>query len=271
MSASKREIRSGLDGCEVEIFKLVKEEATSEQWREWLRAPLEHAAAKGNLDLFTRLMDAGAGVEPDWRGCDGRTLLGAAVCSDSGKVVRAVLEAGATVDIDTLFGDKHESALHVAAARGAEEASKALMVAGADPNLGDFDGDSPLHVAAESGHHHVVGKLLLRGAHVDARNDFRHTPLHLAAYEGHTLCISELLLGGADKDVVDGTYQTPLCGAAAHNHLRAVEKLLAAGAHRGCHANNDCSPLGAAATRGHATITTAMLSAHCWKPVLKLT
>ncbi|CAN0311465.1 unnamed protein product, partial [Ectocarpus sp. 4 AP-2014] len=133
------------------------------------------------------------------------------------------------------------------------------MVAGADPNLGDFDGDSPLHVAAESGHHRLVGKLLLRGARVDARNDFRHTPLHLAAYEGHTLCISELLLGGADKDVVDGTYQTPLWGAVAHNHLRAVEKLLAAGAHRGCHANNDCSPLGAAATRGHATIVKAFL------------
>ncbi|CAN0541921.1 unnamed protein product, partial [Ectocarpus sp. 12 AP-2014] len=62
MSASKREEedRSRVDGFEIEIFKLVQREATSDQWKEWLRAPLEHAAAKGSSDLFTRLMDAGA-------------------------------------------------------------------------------------------------------------------------------------------------------------------------------------------------------------------
>ncbi|CAN0509742.1 unnamed protein product, partial [Ectocarpus sp. 12 AP-2014] len=62
MSVSKREAedRSRVDGFEIEIFKLVQREATSEQWKEWLRTPLEHAAAEGNLDLFTRLMNAGA-------------------------------------------------------------------------------------------------------------------------------------------------------------------------------------------------------------------
>ncbi|CAN0509998.1 unnamed protein product [Ectocarpus sp. 12 AP-2014] len=69
--------RSRLDGFEICIFKLVQEEVTSHQWKQWLRVPLEHAAARGNLDLFTRLMDAGASGEPGWRGCNGRTLLGA--------------------------------------------------------------------------------------------------------------------------------------------------------------------------------------------------
>ncbi|CAN0446497.1 unnamed protein product, partial [Ectocarpus fasciculatus] len=41
MSASKRKgDRSRLDGFEIEIFKLVQREATSEQWKQWLRAPL---------------------------------------------------------------------------------------------------------------------------------------------------------------------------------------------------------------------------------------
>ncbi|CAM9471104.1 unnamed protein product, partial [Ectocarpus fasciculatus] len=49
MPASQGEDRSRLYGFELEIFKLVRKKATSEQWREWLRAPLEHAAAEGNM------------------------------------------------------------------------------------------------------------------------------------------------------------------------------------------------------------------------------
>lgn len=38
--ATKGEDRTRLDGFELEVFKLVREHATSAQWREWLRAPL---------------------------------------------------------------------------------------------------------------------------------------------------------------------------------------------------------------------------------------
>ncbi|CAM9760384.1 unnamed protein product [Ectocarpus sp. 12 AP-2014] len=261
MSASKREgDRSCVDGFEIEIFKLVKEGATPEQWKEWLRTPLEHAAASGNLDLFTRLMDAGADGEAGWRGCDGRTLLGAAACgNNSDKMVRALLEAGARSDVNVLFGAKCESALHVAAARGTEKTSTALMIAGADPNLRDREGSSPLHRAAEAGHDGVVGSLLLKGAQVDAQTHVGRTPLHLAASEDHTLCISELLLGGAEKDVVDGNGETPLFTAAANNHRGGVEKLLAAGANGGIRANNDYSPLEIAASSGDATIVKVFL------------
>ncbi|CAN0210536.1 unnamed protein product, partial [Ectocarpus sp. 12 AP-2014] len=41
--------RSPVHGLECEIFKLVAHSATREQWAEWLRVPLEHAAARGNL------------------------------------------------------------------------------------------------------------------------------------------------------------------------------------------------------------------------------
>ncbi|CAN0245586.1 unnamed protein product [Ectocarpus sp. 4 AP-2014] len=255
---------------ETEIFKLVKDEATSKQWKQWLRTPLEHAAAKGNLDLFTRLIDAGAGGEPGWQGwghCCERTLLGAAAFGNKSDVmVQALLEAGETKYVNTRFGATRESALHVTVARGAEDASKALVTAGADPNLGNVDGDSPLHLAAEAGHHRVIGILLLRkGAQAaDPRNSFLETPLHLAAAMGHTLCISELLMGGADKDVDDGKGETPLFKAAANNHLGAIQELLAAGADQGILTMNYRSPLQAAASRDLSMIT-AMLSVHSWK------
>ncbi|CAM9641031.1 unnamed protein product, partial [Ectocarpus fasciculatus] len=60
------------------------------------------------------------------------------------------------------------SALHIVAARGAEESCRALMIAGADPNLRDWEDRNPLHHAAEAGHHRVIGSLLLKGSDVDA-------------------------------------------------------------------------------------------------------
>ncbi|CAN0387269.1 unnamed protein product [Ectocarpus fasciculatus] len=262
MSASKREEedRKHVDGFEIEIFKLVQREATSEQWKEWLRAPLEHAAAEGNLDLFTRLMDAGANGQAGWRGCHGRTLLGAAACGGSEKMVRTLLNAGATGDVNVRFGAKRESALHVAAARGAEDSCRALMIAGADPDLRDRTNRSPLHLAAGAGHHRVVGSLLLNRADVDAKMADQKTPLHLAASEGQALCISELLLGGAYKDVVDRFGATPLFKAAKNNHLEAVEELVAAGANYGLRINNNSlSPLDIAAHAGHAEVVKVML------------
>ncbi|CAN0415791.1 unnamed protein product, partial [Ectocarpus fasciculatus] len=93
-------------------------------------------------------MDAGANGEAGWRGCHGRTLLGAAAFGKSDQMVRALLEAGAKDDVHVLFGGKRESALHVAAARGVEDSCRALMIAGADPNLRDRKQRSPLHLAA---------------------------------------------------------------------------------------------------------------------------
>ncbi|CAN0504477.1 unnamed protein product [Ectocarpus sp. 12 AP-2014] len=112
--------------------------------------------------------------------------------SESQKKVRALLEAGATDDVNVVFGPEDESALHVAGAWGAEEASKALMVAGADPEMSDRRGYRSLHLAAEAGHDRVISLLLLKGAQADAKTYSGDAPLHLAALGGHALCISEL-------------------------------------------------------------------------------
>lgn len=210
-AADSNDDRSRLDGCEIELFQLVKKGATPRQWREWLRAPLEHAAADGNLDLFTRLMDAGADGSAGWRGCHGRTLLGAAARGKKERIVSALLEAGAKPDISVTFGDcgVRVAALHVAAAQGAESVAKVLMSAGADPNQLDGYNYTPLHLAAEGKDHSLVAKLLLREALPNARTTSLDTPLHLSVTKNCgqetekdgccARCVSHLLAHGADQ------------------------------------------------------------------------
>lgn len=191
MSGVKARDRSRLDGCEIELFQLVKKAASPEQWKEWLRVPLEHAAADGNVDLFTRLMDAGADSSAGWRGCGGRTLLGAAARGKDVTVVSALLEAGAKPDVDVLFQEhaphqlpRKSAPLHVAAYQGTELASKALLLAGANPNLRDDYEQTPLHRAASSeewGSVRVLRALLNHGCKVNVRDDEGLTALHLAA------------------------------------------------------------------------------------------
>ncbi|CAN0434075.1 unnamed protein product [Ectocarpus sp. 12 AP-2014] len=119
------------------------------------------------MDLFTRLMDAGADGRAGWRGYRGRTLLGAAAYGKNEEMVQRLLKAGATEDVNVRFGDRFELALHVAAGRDAQHVSGTLLIAGADPNLLDGIGRSPLHVAAEEGHHRVLRLLLLKGAELN--------------------------------------------------------------------------------------------------------
>eukprot|EP00903_Cladosiphon_okamuranus_P008638 g8282.t1 len=268
MPAYRCQDRTRLDGLEAEIFKLVGEHATSEQWSKWLRAPLELAIAKGDIDVFTRLMDAGADCGASSRGCHGRTLLGAAAHSKNTEVVEAVLRAGATsiVDVNATFGLKQETALHVAAMRGAERVSDVLILAGADPCALDKDKQNPLHVAAEAGHDGVVGVLLQAGADPTARSKpEKRTPLHVAAAAGHAMCVSKLISFGVDKDSRDVHSETPLHLAAHHNRLAAVEELLAAGASHQLRVNSLDPPrfnaLDLAAQSGHVDVVRALLRA----------
>ena len=266
MSYSKREgDRTRLDGFEIDIFKLVLDGATSEQWKEWLRVPLEHAAADGDMDLFTRLMDAGADSSAGWRGCYGRTLLGAAAHGKNEKMVQCLLKAGAKAEVNVLFNEEEEesgptSALHVAAKQGADGVSRALMVAGANPNQRGADNQTPLHLAAKEGHHVVVDNLILKGANIEAKTDyFESTALHIAAENGEVLCVSALLLGGANKESLDLFEKTPLLCAAKRGHLKVADELMAAGADVGIRDSYNFSALDEATSHGHVEVVKSIL------------
>ncbi|CAM9503807.1 unnamed protein product [Pylaiella littoralis] len=94
-------------------------------------------------------------------------------------------------DLNVKFGAKSESALHVAAAQGAE--AVATVLAGADPNLRDGGERSPLHVAAAAGHHVIMEKLLLSRVIPDPKiRDDEQTPPSRCEGRPCALCVESL-------------------------------------------------------------------------------
>lgn len=145
-------------------------------------------------------------------------------------------------------------------AQGAEASSMALLLAGADPTIGDWKNQTPLHLAAQAGQQSIVSMLLLRGVDPDAKTHFtQFTALHLAAEEGHAPCVSKLLLGGAEKDSRCGANETPLHRAAYLNHRSAAEVLLKAHASVNVRSFGGQSVVDIAAKRGHVGLLRQLL------------
>ena len=72
-----------------------------------------------------------------------------------------------------------------AAIRGDEAVVRALIEAGADVNLARGIGATPLYIAAHNGQEAVVRALIELGADVNQASDDGTTPLCVAALEGH--------------------------------------------------------------------------------------
>ncbi|CAM9285786.1 unnamed protein product [Ectocarpus sp. 4 AP-2014] len=242
-----------------EVVGLVIDNATPRQWADWLRAPIEHAAANGNFELVTALLKAGGTGTPGLRGCRGRTLLDAAAEGGNEQVVSAILRAGATPDLCARSGSKRRSALHRAALHGHEAAARVLMMGGA--NVGSLDADKrgPLALAVRGGHEHLVCSLLLGGACPSAKDKKGDAPLHLAAWRGRAGIASALLLKGGDKNALDSLGRSPLIVAAEHGARGTTDALLMAGADPDIrYGENELSPLDSAASHGHISVLKAL-------------
>ena len=95
---------------------------------------------------------------------------------------------------------------------------QALLDAGADPTIGDTNGDTPLHLLALTGSEpwysegvDMVAVLVNAGTDVNAMNNDGETPLHLAAHiNTHLVDIERLVQLGADINAIDETGDTPL-------------------------------------------------------------
>ena len=269
--------RASLEGFEIEIFKLVAFSATPEQWKEWLRVPLEHAAARGNLDLFNKLLGAGANGGAGWRGCRGRTLLDAAALGGNKDVLSSLLLAGAQPDVNVVSVSSGRSALYEATYFGHASVAKGLIAAGADVNFEDpVRKWSVLHEAVSGGHGRLVIELLIGGANLNTRDMHGGTPLHVAADRRHGVgtrrvgsdtplresgrVVAILLQRGADKEAVNHVGMTPLIAASYEGNLRVVKTLLAVGADLNVRDNFGHSAFHAAACHGHVPVLQAILS-----------
>ena len=83
--------------------------------------------------------------------------------------------------------------LHNAARAGDLWMVNQLLLAGADVNAVDGDGNTPLHVAAVWDREGIVRQLLAEGAEIDAKDKYGNMPLHWAAMAGHKGIMNALL------------------------------------------------------------------------------
>lgn len=143
------------------------------------RAPLHIAAAAGNLEAVTALLDAGADINAKDRwfatALDEATKNGHDACASSLK------ERGGTLgspDGSTLAGT-----LCDAAQRRDLDLIRRLADAGANLSASEYDARTVAHLACAEGWVEAVEFLLSRGANLTARDRWKNTPYSEAKRE----------------------------------------------------------------------------------------
>lgn len=193
-----------------------------------------------------------AGADPDQKTTHAHTglprfctALMIAAALGAAECVRTLLLARARTDAVNSDGC---TALAIAAANGQEAALRLLLDVGmSDPNAYDwaFDSKTPLQCASEHGCVRCVEWLLLAGAHARSRHSSwtKHAPpLSFAIVGGH-ISVARVLIA-AHADVNDcGSGYPPLTHAAAQCDLETVDLLLAAGAEPDCTGVGGCTSL----------------------------
>lgn len=143
-----------------------------------------------------------------------------------GTLASVLLNAGASLERAS-----HAFFPLLAAARAERpDALFTLLLAGADPNARDANGQSALHEAACMGSAEHVHGLLQAGALVDARDHLGQTPLMRACYFGEVFHVLSLLAAGADPHACDGFGDGPIHFAARAGSVSRVRVLVAHGA-----------------------------------------
>lgn len=252
-----------LSGKGEKLLSLALTYATPKQRAEWLRLPLVGAAAEGDLGLVKQLLAAGADASSGQIEPDGSTLLHAAAEGGSAKIMKALLDAGACPNVNQrrLFGDQ-EFPLHVAAKGAHVRMCEALIKAGAKVNCRDRNGWTPLHLAARFGQVEVVVDLLRDGADREAEDVNGYRPLHYATMWGHPATTRALLKAGAALESitrVDGT--RPLHIAARYGSAVVVQELLSQGADKDAKTSRGFSPVHAAAASNKAEAISILIKA----------
>ncbi len=115
------------------------------------------ASVKGHVPAVRQLLVSGA--DPNLRDIYGWTPLMRAVYEERELIVQVLLEQP-NVALN-VSNDQGATALHLAAVKGNEALIRSLLLAGADPSMGDRNGRTPESMAVAAGHENVA-KLLRR-------------------------------------------------------------------------------------------------------------
>jgi len=153
-----------------------------------------------------------------------------------------------------------EAKLMDAARRADIPAVRALLKAGANPNIGDIWRDTPLNEAARQENLELAQILLDAGA-VPNTKGRGHTPLGLAARNGNVRLVEMLLRAGADPERRGDDGDFPIHGAVRAGHASVVTLLLNARPDLRHFDREGLSPLALASVRGDERIAAMLLDA----------
>lgn len=127
---------------------------------------LQWALLNKRLDSLKALLDAGA--DPAQPGMDGDTVIHMAAMANDASYLTELLSRG--VDANVRNADSGAGPLRAALMGERDEQFRALLAAGADPDLADRMGNTPLHVAGQINEPARALDLLNAGADPMARN-----------------------------------------------------------------------------------------------------
>lgn len=179
-------------------------------------------------EIITPLVKHGVDLNGTYRGMEaaGKTGLSHAIHRCHPRVIKALLEAGADPNVPNDLGD---FPIHEAARRGCEEILRTLLESGADPPAADGGQARPLHRTAIYSNNSATQLPVVHRANVNARNRRQETPLHVAATYGRQTFVRLLLDHGADVHASDGQGKSAIVRASDHGDLEVVDMLLEAG------------------------------------------
>ncbi|CAM9954551.1 unnamed protein product [Ectocarpus sp. 13 AM-2016] len=216
---------------------------------EWLAAPLESVAARGEEGLARKLVQAGAKI--------GGVALHEAVRRGHIAIAELLLENGASVHDEE---DDHGIPLHAAAEGGSVEAARLLFLNGADIDYQDCDHTTPLSRAITKGHISMVGALLAAGADLTVRlTEFDMSLLDLAASSQDVEILRMLIDHGMEVNLA-AAFGTALHWAAKANSANAIDVLVGAGADIQARDMSGSRPLHCAADQASLETILALLN-----------
>lgn len=155
----------------------------------------------------------------------GKTLLHTAASRGDMRMVRMLLEKGATLDGRDEGG---MTAMHRAALSNRPEVVKFLLDKGANPNqVGKYQ--HALYSAAIAGSPVITKMLIDAGAEVDKKTRYQYTALSQAASAGKLEVVKVLVEAGADVNRVTKNNQTAVTAAVDAGQLEVLKYLLANG------------------------------------------